>query len=152
MNKALLILCLLSFIGAANLGCSRSKKIITRDTAPVNTYSVTYIDNTDSQNQDELEESIAIIISGLLADFPDINVNVTINLTNTVIGDFNGKGHVNNNNILNYCGKFNECPGLYEKLYFCMLGEKKYHDNRDKCKNRGRQLEEDCKKKSKKPH
>lgn len=150
MNKIFSALLLTLAFSVISLGCNRSRRVeYHTGTAPTTTYSVVLLDQFQESDEQELRESIEIIISELLADLqPTVNINfdISINVTNTQIGPFNGGNHIHKDRvILVECGTDNECPELYEKLYACLFGQQEYKKNETKYKNRGRQICEDIK-------
>ena len=139
-NRIALSLVVLLLVNFGSLGCSRSKKEY-YSAAPVTTYTVVYVDTFGEQDRTELNNSIATIISALLAEHPSVTYNVTINITNSHIHH----NRIKNGSVLVECGDENSLPGLYEALCELTRG-----NNRDKerDKTRDKQLEEENKRRN----
>jgi len=154
MKKQLLgFATVLVICAALDAGCSESSKRyegapittapVTTNIAPITTITVTYWDSLTELQKQELLNTIKLLIQALLEDYPgtitiSILNNYIINIINTeVIVTIKG------NKFLVWCGQYNECPNLYEALCLKILGEN--HPNRHIWKNRGKQIENECK-------
>jgi hypothetical protein len=115
--------------GAA--GCNKSRRTVL-SAAPITTYTVTFIDNFNERDREELLLSVAAIFSALNSDKPSVVYNFTITITNTEV-NLNKSHH----NILNFSGSENECPGLFTRI--C----ERLGDNSPRHRERDRQLCED---------
>ena len=128
------------FFGAA--GCNKSRRTVNQ-VAPIATYTVVYIDTFSESDRLELQDSIATILSALKLERPSLTFNFTFNITKLHINN-----HPKGNNILVNCGSDNECPELYERL--CRLLLPDFDKDEPRHKNRGKQIEEDNKRRNRK--
>lgn len=143
MNKVLVSILAAAICFGFFAGCSQSsRKIYPASTAAITTYSVSYVDSESTNDVDQLNDTIATIISALRADgitvvstnSPVVNITITNNI------DIKVTGH---SYVVVSSGDFNECPGLYEALCEYLLGPS-YDLDRPRHEARGRQLASDC--------
>lgn len=143
MYRALLITIVSLLVGFSVTGCSKSRKHYYSSEAPITTHTVVFIDNFTEEDKIEIINSVATIFSQMLEDYPPAvnnttNIEYNITVTKNEI-DILIKGR---DKFLSWCGPYNECPNLYEAFCRARFGED--HPDRPKWKNRGRQVEDDC--------
>lgn len=148
MYRSILAIAVACFVGLISVGCNKSRKEYYQSTAPVTTYSVVFVDTFGDEDRIEIINSVAAIFSEMLADYPTTitnnNIEYHVTITNNIVNiRING-----NKNFLSWCGDYNECPNLYEAFCRARFGDD--HPDRPRWKNKGKQVEEDCKRKSRK--
>jgi hypothetical protein len=127
--------------GISLLGCGDTKKYYISETAPVSTVTIVFLDPFEGSDREEITQVVNNIYYNIVNDYSVVN-NVTV----SVVIDINGGIKVNGNKFLCEPGDENECPGLYEAICEGLLGDN--HPDKPKWKNKGKQLEDDHKRKN----
>lgn len=129
-------------------GCGDTKKYYFNDTAPVTTQVVVVqLDPFTAAQIEQLNDSIAQIVSALQADFDLPDINVVVNVTKNVVNvKFNGRA------VLVCAGEDFELPGLYEAICRLKLPFRDDDPIWERVKNRCKQVTEDCRRKNRGRH